>query len=609
MKARELKGKFINFFISQKHIEIPSSNLTPENDPTTLFISAGMQQLVPYFTGKSHPLGKRLTDIQKCIRTGDIDEVGDSFHHTFFEMLGNWSLGDYFKNEMIPWSYQFLTKELNINPKNLFVTCFAGNKNAPKDEISSSIWKSLSVDQDNIIFLEDNWWGPAGLTGPCGPDSEMFIDIKPELPKVDFKTGDKQGRYLEIWNDVFLEFNKNTDGSFSKLTQQNVDTGMGVERTTAVLNRLTDNYLSDIWQPIIKKIEELSKQKYSDELYTKEMRIIADHIRSAVFIIADVVEPSNKEAGYVLRRLIRIAVRHGKWLNLNENFTKIIGQAVLDNQLNYAGIYPELNGDENQKRILSILEIEGNKFRKTLDRGLNEIKKDKIIFELMSKKNGDDGPVNSEYLGKKAFYYYESFGFPPELFLSEMTEANVFDQSEIVKIYLEEKEKHQKQSQTLSAGKFKSGLADNSEIITKYHTTTHLLHSALRKILGDHVQQSGSNITSERLRFDFSHGEKLTDEQLKQVSDLVNAQIKLDLPVIVETMPFIEAQKQNAIAFFGSKYPEIVTVYTIGNQDNFFSKEVCTGPHVTNTGTLGQFEIIKEESAGSGKRRIYAVLK
>jgi len=586
MKARDLKEKFINFFVSQKHIEIPSSNLIPENDPTTLFISAGMQQLVPYFTGKPHPLGMRLTDVQKCVRTGDIDEVGDSFHHTFFEMLGNWSLGDYFKNDMIPWSYQFLTKELNIDPKNLFVTCFAGNKNAPKDETSASIWKSLGVDQDNIIFLEDNWWGPAGLTGPCGPDTEMFIDIKPELPKVDFKTGDKQGRYLEIWNDVFLEYNKKNDGTFLKLTQQNVDTGMGVERTIAVLNGLTDNYLSDIWQPIIKKIEELSGKKYPDANFTKSMRIIVDHIKASVFIIADGVEPSNKESGYVLRRLIRRSIRQGKLLGIEINFISQVADAVLDNQENYAGIYPEL--DENRDKIISILDAEENKFRKTLNNGLREINK---LIER-----------NKSVSGKEAFTLYESFGFPIEMIEEELQKNNLTLNKEE---FEEAKLAHQKQSQTLSAGKFKSGLADNSEIITKYHTATHLLHSALRKILGDHVQQSGSNITSERLRFDFSHFEKLTDDQLKKVQDLINQQIKLDLPVTVETIPFVDAQKQGALAFFGNKYPEIVTVYTIGD----FSKEVCTGPHVSHLSELGNFEIFKEESAGSGKRRIYAILK
>lgn len=586
MKARELKEKFINFFISQKHIEIPSASVVPQNDPTTLFISAGMHPLVPYLLSQPHPLGKRLTDVQKCVRTGDIDEVGDTFHHTFFEMLGNWSFGDYFKNEMIPWSYKFLTEELKINPENLFVTCFAGNKDAAKDEISSTLWKSQNISEDRIIFLEDNWWGPAGSVGPCGPDSEMFIDIKPDLPKVDFKIGDKQGRYLEIWNDVFMEFNKNSDGSFSKLAQQNVDTGMGVERTIAVLNGFTDNYLSDIWQPIIKKIEEISKKSYSDDNNKKPIRIIADHIRSAVFIIADGVEPSNKEAGYVLRRLIRRSIRQGKLLGIETNFISQVADAVLGNQDNYAGVYPEL--DENRDKIIFVLDNEEIKFRKTLNNGLREINK---LIER-----------NKSVSGKEAFTLYESFGFPIEMIEEELQKNNLTLNKEE---FNQAKEAHQKQSQTLSAGKFKSGLANNSEIITKYHTATHLLHASLRKILGDHVQQSGSNITADRLRFDFSHNEKLTDDQLKQVIDMVNQQIKLDLPVTVETMPFVEAQKQNALAFFGTKYPEIVTVYTIDD----FSKEVCTGPHVNHLSELGNFEITKEESAGSGKRRIYAVLK
>ena len=613
MKARELKDKFINFFVSKNHIEIPSSSLIPENDPTTLFISAGMQQLIPFFGGQPHPSGKRLTDVQKCIRTGDIDEVGDTFHHTFFEMLGNWSLGDYFKKEMILWSFEFLTKELNIDPKNLFVTCFTGNKSVPKDEVSASAWKSLGVPQDRIVFLKDNWWGPAGLTGPCGQDSEMFVDIHPEIPKVDFKTGDKQGRYLEIWNDVFLNYNKTKDGKFEKLIQDNVDTGMGVERTIAVINGLSDNYFSDIWQPIIKKIEELCNMVYGDKLdedYIKEgkqcwvdvrksMRIIADHIKAAVFIITDGVEPSNKEAGYVLRRLIRRSIRQGKLIGIEDKFIGQIAQAVLDNQDNYAGIYPELN--ENRDKIISVLETEETKFRQTLNRGLSEIKKDEVNFAKSDKTK----IVDAKYLGDRAFYYYESFGFPIEMFLEEITLAKTQNTDEIVKFFNQAKEEHQKKSQTLSAGKFKSGLADNSEIITKYHTATHLLHAALRKILGKHVQQSGSNITADRLRFDFSHDQKLTEEQLKEVSDLVNQQIKLNLPVTKETMLFVEAQNQGALAFFGAKYPETVSVFTVGD----FSKEVCTGPHVENTGILGTFEIIKEESAGSGKRRIYAVLK
>ena len=590
MKARELKDKFINFFVSQQHVEIPSARLIPENDPTTLFISAGMHPLVPFLLGEPHPLGKRLTDVQKCVRTGDIDDVGDGYHHTFFEMLGNWSLGDYFKKDMIPWSYKLLTQELNINPEHLHVTCFVGDADAPQDTESYDLWRSQGISEDRIHYLpkKDNWWGPAGSVGPCGPDTEMFIDTNPDAGEIDFIVGCKQGRIIEIWNDVFMQYYKDADGKFSEMKQKNVDTGMGVERTTAILSGFSDNYLSHIWQPIIQKIEEISDKKYSE--YTKSIRIIADHIRSAVFIIADGVEPSNKEAGYVLRRLIRRSIRQGKILGIETNFISQIADVVLDNQDRFAGIYPEL--DQNRDKIISILDAEENKFRKTLNNGLREINK---LIER-----------NKSVSGKEAFTLYESFGFPVEMIQEELEKNNLsldlaeFDQA---------KEEHQKLSQTLSAGKFKSGLADNSEIITKYHTTTHLLHTALRKILGDHVQQSGSNITADRLRFDFSHSDKLTSDQLKSVEDLVNQQIKSSLVVTKETMPFTQAQKEGAIAFFGNKYPEIVSVYTIGPKDSYFSKEVCTGPHINNTNELGSFEITKEESAGSGKRRIYAVLK
>ncbi len=592
MQARELKDKFTNFFVSKNHTEIPSASLIPENDPTTLFISAGMHPLVPYLLGQIHPSGKRLTDVQKCLRTGDIDEVGDGYHHTFFEMLGNWSLGDYFKSEMIPWSYQFLTGNLNINPKNLHVTCFEGDTDAPKDTESHDLWLSQGIAENHIHYLpkKDNWWGPAGTVGPCGPDTEMFIDTNPDAGDIDFVVGCKQGRIIEIWNDVFMQYNKNADDSFTPLSQKNVDTGMGVERTTAILSGFSDNYLSSIWQPIIQKIEQLSGKKYADINCQKSIRIIADHLKASVFIIADGIEPSNKEAGYVLRRLIRRSIRQGKLIGIETKFISQIADVVLDNQDNYAGTYPELN--QNRDKIISVLETEENKFHNTIDNGLKEISK--LIAQ------------NHSVSGKDAFKLYESFGFPVEMIQEELAKNNLsLDLNE----FEAAKKEHQQQSQTLSAGKFKSGLADHSEIITKYHTTTHLLHSALRKILGDHVQQSGSNITAERLRFDFSHDQKLTEEQLKEISDLVNQQIKLNLPVIKETMPFVEAQSQGAIAFFSSKYPEIVSVYTIGPKDNYFSKEVCTGPHVENTGVLGTFEIIKEESAGSGRRRIYAILK
>jgi alanyl-tRNA synthetase len=590
MKARELKDKFINFFVSQQHVEIPSARLVPENDPTTLFISAGMHPLVPFLLGEPHPLGKRLTDVQKCVRTGDIDDVGDETHNTFFEMLGNWSLGDYFKKDMIPWSYKFLTQELQINPEHLHVTCFEGDADAPRDTESYDLWRSQGISEDRIHYLpkKDNWWGPAGSVGPCGPDTEMFIDTNPDAGEIDFVTGCKQRRIIEIWNDVFMQYYKDADGKYSEMKQKNVDTGMGVERTTAILSGFSDNYLSHIWQPIIQKIEQISGKKYSEN--TKSIRIIADHIRSAVFIIADGVEPSNKEAGYVLRRLIRRSVRQGKILGIETNFISQIADVVLDNQDRFAGIYPEL--DQNRDKIIAVLDAEENKFRKTLNNGLREINK---LIER-----------NKSVSGKEAFTLYESFGFPVEMIQEELEKNNL---SLDIDEFNQAKEDHQKLSQTLSAGKFKSGLADNSEIITKYHTTTHLLHTALRKILGDHVQQSGSNITADRLRFDFSHNEKLTGEQLKEVSNLVNQQIKASLVVTKETMSFTQAQQEGAIAFFGNKYPEIVSVYTIGPKDSYFSKEVCTGPHVNNTNELGTFEITKEESAGSGKRRIYAVLK
>lgn len=591
MEARELKEKFINFFISRGHAEIPSASLVPENDPTTLFISAGMHPLVPYLLGQPHPAGKRLTNVQKCVRTGDIEDVGDTYHHTFFEMLGNWSLGDYFKKDMIPWSYQFLseilTKEQLIN---IHVTVFAGDENAPKDEESAAIWRSLGLKDNHIHFLpkKDNWWGPAGNTGPCGPDTEMFADVAPTVPQIEFEEGQRQGRYVEIWNDVFMQYFRDEKGNYSPLEQKNVDTGMGVERTLAILNGFEDNYQTNIWRPIIKKIEKLSVQNYSD--VPMPMRIIADHIRSAVFILSDGVEPSNKEAGYVLRRLIRRSIRQGKLLGIEENITSQVAQAVLDNQDNYAGIYPKL--DQNRPHILESLDKEEKKFRNTLDNGLKEINK------LIAQKQ--------TITGQDAFKIYESYGFPLEMINEELgkhgKEVNLdeFNQAKL---------EHQEKSRTLSAGKFKGGLSDSSETTTKYHTATHLLHSALRQVLGEGVHQAGSNITTDRLRFDFSYPDKLTDTQIQEIQKVINDQINKALPVTCQDMPFQKAVDSGALAFFEGKYPKVVSVYTIGNSDNIFSREVCTGPHVSNTKELGNFKIFKEESAGSGKRRIYAHLK
>jgi len=586
MTARELKDLFVNFFVAKGHVEIPSASLVPENDSTTLFVSAGMQPLVPFLLGQPHSQGKRLVNVQKSLRTQDIEEVGDNCHHTFFEMLGNWSLGDYFKETMIPWSYEFLTQHLHYKHEQIHVTCFAGDTDAPKDVESHDLWRSVGVPEDRIYFLskKDNWWGPAGITGPCGPDSEMFIDTHAELGPIQLTSGDNRGRIVEIGNDVFMQFNKTTDGKFELLSQKNVDTGYGVERNLAIYLGFDDDYLTSIWQPIIKKIEEISGKPYHGNEFP--MRIIADHLRSAVFVIADGIEPSNKERGYVLRRLIRRSIRQGKLLGVESNFTSIIAQAVLDNQNNFAGIYPEL--DQNKDKILAILDSEENKFRKTLNNGLREIQK------LIDR--------NKSVSGQEAFTLYESFGFPVEMIEEELKKHNLilnreeFDKAKIA---------HIEQSRTLSAGKFKSGLADNSEIITKYHTATHLLHAALRQILGTHVEQSGSNITSERLRFDFSHSDKITAEQLTAIENLINQKISENLVVSREEKPKEQALSEGALAFFGQKYPDIVSVYSIGSPEDPFSKELCGGPHVTNTRELAKIKIVKQESLGANDRRLY----
>lgn len=586
ISARELKNKFVDFFLQKGHAEIPSASLIPENDPSTLFISAGMHPLVPYLLGQPHPLGNKLVDVQKCVRTGDIDEVGDNCHHTFFEMLGNWSLGDYFKEKMIPWTYEFLTKHLHHNPDHLHVTCFAGNADSPKDMVSHDLWIQVGIPEERIHFLDDNWWGPAGATGPCGPDSEMFIDTHPELGPIDFEIGNKLGRIVEIGNDVFMEFNKQADGSFLPLSQKNVDTGYGVERNVAILNGFDDDYLTDIWWPIIEKIQELSGKKYAD--YLSPMRILADHLRASIFIATDGVVPNNKEAGYVLRRLIRRAIRQAKILEINSSLVEI-AKAIYGNQSNLAGIYPEL--DQNKTKVLDILAQEEAKFSKTIDSGIREIQK------LIAKKQN--------VTGEDAFKIYESYGFPVELIAEELGRNNLtLDQAG----FDLKKQEHQKSSQTLSAGRFASGLADNSALITRYHTATHLLHAALRQVLGPEVTQAGSNNTQERLRFDYTTSTKPTPEQLKQVVEIVNQQISAKLPVSVETMSLEDAKKQGAMALFSARYPSSVTVYTIGDKSSYFSKEICTGPHVQNTQEIGFFEIFKEESLSSNVRRIYARL-
>jgi alanyl-tRNA synthetase len=563
MDRKELIKKYIEFFKSKGHKEIQNSSLVPENDPTVLFTTAGMHPLVPYLLGQKHPLGKRLCNLQRCIRTQDIDEVGDAYHHTFFEMLGNWSLGDYFKKEAIEYSFEFLTKILGIKKEELEVSCFEGDKDCPKDEESEKVWKSLGINKIKFLPKNDNWWGPAGLTGPCGPDTEMFY------------------KNVEIWNDVFMQYNKNSQGRYEQLKQKNVDTGMGVERTVALFNGLKDNYLSDCFLPIIKKLESLSGNKYGKNEATKAMRIIADHIKASVFIIADGIIPSNIEQGYVLRRLTRRAIRHGRELGL-KNFTTLVAEPVFEIYNDYEIL------KNNKSKIIDELKKEEEKFMKTLEAGINEF--DKLIKD------------KKELSGKDAFLLYQSYGFPIEM-TKELTKEKGIHIN--IQDYEEENKKHQELSRTASSGQFKSGLADNSEATTKLHTATHLLNQALREVLGEKdIYQKGSNITADRARFDFNFPRKLTDEEIKKVEEIVNRKINEKCKVVCEEMPLEEAKKK-AHGIFDSKYKDKVSVYSISD----FSREICAGPHVKNTCELGKFKIIKEESSSAGVRRIKAVLE
>lgn len=594
---QELIRVFIQFFKKKKHHEIPSASLIPENDPTVLFTTAGMHPLVPYLLGQKHPLGKRLVDVQKCIRTGDIDEVGDEAHHTFFEMLGNWSFGDYFKKEAVEYSYEFLTKGLGLSVGSLAITCFGGDKRVPelqRDEESYKIWISLGIPKERIAFLEGgvfeskkNWWGPAGETGPCGPDTEMFYwKGKGKAPK---KFNPDDDDWVEIWNDVFMEYHKTKDGDYTFLKQKNVDTGMGVERTLAVLNGLEDNYMTFIFKPMITEIEKITGKKYIGE-NKRVMRIIADHLRTAVFILGDErsIRPSNVGQGYVLRRLIRRVVRYGRILGMEKNFTMHIAKVILP-------VYPDYQElSRNHIFIYSALEEEENRFRMTLEKGLkkfNEIAVDEIIT------------------GKEAFLLFQSYGFPIEMTQELAEEKGVkVDLEE----YNEEFKRHQDLSRTASAGVFKSGLADDSEAVRKLHTATHLLNEALRRALGDEVRQRGSNITAQRLRFDFNCPRKLKNEEIKKVEDLVNLKIKEGLDVVREEIPLQDALKSGAQAEFGAKYPELVSVYTVLDRKEkrgWFSREICTGPHVSNTKEIGKFRIVKEESSSAGVRRIKGVVE
>ena len=591
----ELRSKYIDFFKSKGHVEISGRSLIPENDPTVLFTTAGMHPLVPYLMGEPHPAGTRLTDVQKCVRTGDIDDVGDASHLTFFEMLGNWSLGDYFKKESIAYSFEFLTDEkyLGIPIDKLSFTVFEGNKDAPRDEESASIWESLGVSKDRIFFLpkEDNWWGPAGETGPCGPDTEIFIDTGKPACGSNCRPGCNCGKYVEIWNNVFMQYHKNKDGSYSPLERKCVDTGMGVERTVAMLQGKPSVYNTEAFTSIIKSIEDISGVKYGDNEKTDtSIRIIADHVRTACFILGDpkTTLPSNIGAGYVLRRLIRRAVRHGKKLGIDGNFLSVPASAVIAQN---AGFYTELK--ENETLILTELKAEEDKFLETLKKGEAEF--EKMLPNLL--KN-----PKKIIPGRMAFKLYDTYGFPIELTEELASESGLTVNREE---FDEAFKKHQELSRAGSEQVFKGGLADHSEQTTAYHTATHLLHKALRMVLGDHVQQKGSNITAERLRFDFSHTEPMTEAEKKEVERLVNEAIKADLPVTMEVMPLEEAKKIGAMALFGEKYEDVVKVYKIGD----FSTEVCGGPHVERTGSLGRFCIKKEQSSSSGVRRIRAVLE
>ena len=591
MDRTELIRKYIDFFKACGHKETANTSLIPENDPTVLFTTAGMHPLVPFLLGEKHPLGKRLCNVQRCIRTQDIDSVGDAVHHTFFEMLGNWSLGDYFKKEAIRLSFEFLTNELKLPKDRLAVSCFAGDKDAPKDSEAAEAWKALGMPDSRMAFLpkEDNWWGPAGKTGPCGPDTEMFYwGAKSPAPKK-FDPSDK--RWVEIWNDVLMQYVKNENGKYVDASQKNIDTGMGVERTAAILNGLDDNYMTGCFLPIIMEIERLSGRKYQSS--TKEMRIIADHVKAAVFIIADGVTPSNVERGYVLRRLIRRAIRYGRMLGI-ENFISKVAEPVF-------GIYddyPLLL--KNRKHILAELDEEEKRFAKTLEQGIKE-------FERLAAGVMQAADAAGMISGKDAFLLYQSYGFPIEITLELAAEKRI---KVDVEGFESENKRHQELSRTASAGAFKSGLSDSSEETRRLHTATHLLNAALRIVLKDKgIHQKGSNITSERLRFDFSFGRKLTDVELMKAEELVNKKISEGLAVSVIEMSPEEALKSGVEGVFGHKYGEVVTVYSIGPKGKEFSREICAGPHVKNTGELGRFRITKEEASSAGVRRIKAVLE
>ncbi|HAF85818.1 MAG TPA: alanine--tRNA ligase [Sphaerochaeta sp.] len=593
LTANQLRQKYIDFFVSKGHTQISGASLIPENDPTVLFTTAGMHPLVPYILGADHPSGKRLTNFQKCIRTGDIEAVGDPHHLTFFEMLGNWSLGDYYKEDAIDFSYEFLTNVLGIDHSLLSVTVFAGDELVPRDEVAAAAWKKHGIPTDRIYYLprEDNWWGPAGETGPCGPDSEMFMDTGRPSCGPDCRPGCHCGKYFEIWNDVFMGYKKHADGSYSEMERKCVDTGMGIERTIAILQGKKSVYETEVFAPIIAGIEGLSGKTYgSGEETDVSIRILADHVRTSVFILGDPkgMAPSNVGQGYILRRLIRRAVRHGHKLGIEGSFLGELALIVLEL---YNEPYPELQ--ENKAFILQELAAEETKFSETLIKGEREF--EKMLPNLLKGSS-------RQLSGRTAFKLYDTYGFPVEL-TRELAKEHGFTVDE--EGFKAAFEKHQEVSRSGAEHQFKGGLADHSDKTTALHTATHMLHKALRTVLGEHVGQKGSNITVDRLRFDFTHPAAMTKEEIKQVEDMVNAQIERNLDVTFESMTLEEAKQAGAIAFFESKYGEQVKVYSIGD----FSKEVCGGPHVENTSSMGHFKIQKEQSSSAGVRRIKAILE
>ncbi len=589
METIDLKDKYLKFFESKGHKVIPSAPIIPENDPTCLFNTAGMQPLVPYLKGEPHPEGKRLTDVQKCFRTNDLDSIGDTTHHTFFEMLGNWSLGDYFKEDAIAWSYEFLTKTLNIPAERLAVTVFKGNHLVPADNESAEIWKKAGIKEDRIAFLgeEDNWWPNMELTGPCGPDTEIFYWRSNEaIPE---KFDPENENWVEIWNNVFMQYNHETDGTFKPLKNKNVDTGLGVERVTAILEGYTDNYKSSVWRDVISKIEEISGLSYEDEKNARAMRIIADHIRAVVMIAGDDagIKPSNTDQGYILRRLIRRIIRYAKKLNIdiNSDWEQTLATMIIEK---YSKYYSEL--ERNKDVILQVLKDEKVKFNRTLEKGLREFEKET--------RNIEGKEINKDI----AFRLYDTYGFPIELTEELAKENGLTVDTEGFKHKFAE---HQEKSREGASQKFKGGLASTGEMETKYHTATHLLNAALKKVLGPHVHQKGSNITAERMRFDFSHNSKMTEEEKQKTEDLVNEYIKMAIPVEKLEMKKEDAINAGAEAMFADKYGDIVSVYKIGD----ISMELCGGPHVHNTSELGHFKIKKEEASSAGVRRIKAILE